>query len=142
VVVMAHLRTMETRKDDRERLRFKLNLSKSLYRRGWKRQEIIDLYRFIDWIMALPDDLEKAYHRELTKYEEETKMPYITTAERIGMEKGMEKGREEGREESKKETARNLLLLGILTEKQIAQATELPIEEVRQLRNEISPSSD
>ena len=80
--------------------------------------------------MALPNDLEKVYHRELTKYEEETKMPYITTAERIGMEKGRE------------ETARNLLLLGILTEEQIAQATELPIEEVRQLRNDISPSSD
>ena len=134
VVVMAHLRTMETRKDEQERLAFKLNLSKSLYRRGWTKQEIIDLYRFIDWIMALPNDLEKAYHRELTKYEEETKMPYITTAERIGMEKGVEKGR--------KETARNLLLLGILTEEQIAQATELPVEEVRQLRSEISRSSE
>ena len=80
--------------------------------------------------MALPNDLEKAYHRELTKYEEEIKMPYVTTAERIG------------REEGRKETARNLLLLGILTEEQIAQATELPIEEIRQLRNEISPSPD
>jgi len=130
VVAMAHLRTMETRKDDQERLGFKLNLSKSLYRRGWTKQEIIDLYRFIDWIMALPDDLEKAYHRELTKYEEETKMPYITTAERIG------------REEGRKETARNLLQLGVLTEEQIAQTTELPIEEIRQLRSEISRSSD
>ena len=109
---------------------FKLNLSKSLYRRGWAKQEIIDLYRFIDWIMALPDDLEKAYHRELTKYEEETKMPYVTTAERIG------------REEGRKETARNLLQLGVLTEDQIAQVTELSIEEVRQLRSEISRSSD
>lgn len=131
---MAHLRTMETRKDDRERLALKLNLSKSLYRHGWTKQEIIDLYRFIDWIMALPEDLEKAYHRELTKYEEEIKMPYVTTAERIG--------REEGRKEGRKETARNLLQLGVLTEDQIAQATELPIEEVRQLRNEISRSSD
>jgi hypothetical protein len=85
---MAHLRIMETRKDDRERLTFKLNLSKSLYRRGWKRREIIDLHRFIDWIMALPGDLEKAYHRELTKYAEEIKMPYVTTAERIGREEG------------------------------------------------------
>ena len=137
VVVMAHPRTMETRKDDQERLRFKLSLSKSLYRRGWKRQEIINLYRFIDWIMGLRDDLEIAYHRELTKYEEEIKMPYVTTAERIGMEKGMEKGREKGREEGKKETARNLLLLDILTEGQIAQAAELSVEEVRKLRKEI-----
>ena len=102
VVVMAHPRTMETRKDDQERLRFKLSLSKSLYRRGWKRQEIIDLYRFIDWIMGLRDDLEIAYHRELTKYEEEIKMPYVTTAERIGMEKGMEKGREKAGKKAKR----------------------------------------
>ena len=135
---MADPRTMETRKDGQERLRFKLSLSKSLYRRGWKRQEIIDLYRFIDWIMGLRDDLEIAYHRELTKYEEEIKMPYVTTAERIGMEKGREKGREEGREEGKKETARNLLLLDILTEGQIAQAAELSVEEVRKLRKEIN----
>jgi len=80
--------------------------------------------------MALPNDLEKACHRELTKYEEEIKMPYVTTAERIG--------REEGREE----TARNLLQLDVPTEDQIAQATELSIEEVRQLRSEISRSPD
>ena len=84
--------------------------------------------------MALPNDLEKACHRELTKYEEEIKMPYVTTAERIG--------REEGREEGRKETARNLLQLDVLTEEQIAQATELSIEEVRQLRSEISRSPD
>ena len=57
-------------------------------------------------------------------------MPYVTTAERIG--------REEGREE----TARNLLQLDVPTEDQIAQATELSIEEVRQLRSEISRSPD
>jgi len=34
-------------------------------------------------------------------FEEEQKMPYITTAERIGIEKGRKEGREEGREEGK-----------------------------------------
>ena len=54
--------------------------SKRVY--GWTKQKIMDPYRFIDWIMALPGDLEKAYHRELTRYEEEIKMPDITTADR------------------------------------------------------------
>lgn len=130
VVVMAHLRAMETRKDHRERLKNKLILSKSLFQRGWTKQEIIDLYRFIDWIMFLPKDLAKTYHEELVKYEEDIKMPFITTAERIGIERG------------KKETAINLILLGILTEEQIADAADLTIEEVRHLKQEIENSSE
>ncbi len=96
VVVIAHLQTLETRKDRQKRFRYKLALTKALYRRGWDRQKIIDLYRFIDWIMALPKKLEKSYHEELVKFEEEIKMPYVTTAERIGMEKGVAQGIEKG----------------------------------------------
>ena len=62
----------------------------------------------------------------------------------IGREEGIDIGREEGREEgmdigvekARKETARNLLLLNVLTEEQIAQAANLSIEEVRQLKQE------
>ncbi len=53
--------------------------------------------------MKLTAELEKAYHHELTKYEEEIKMQYVTTAERIGIEKG----RAEGKAEEKRETAKN-----------------------------------
>jgi hypothetical protein len=138
VVVMAHLRTLETRKDPANRFRAKLTLSKSLYRRGWSKQEIIDLYRFIDWIMDLPKELETAYHAELSTFEEEIKMPYVTTAERIGIEKGLAQGKAEGLEEGqwKKalETAKNLMALEVLTDDQIANATGLPLEEVLRLR--------
>lgn len=134
VVVMAHLRTMETRKNQNERFQYKLTLSKNLYRRGWTRQDIINLYRFIDWIMRLPEDLEKLYHAEIVKFEEEVKMPYVTTAERIGIEKG-------GKEKAEK-TAKNLLSLGILTEEQIAQATELKIEEIRRLKHSLDDLSE
>jgi hypothetical protein len=133
VAVMAHLHAMETRKNPANRFKFKLSLSKSLYRRGWTKQQIIDLYRFIDWVMALPENLENAYHEELVKIEEVYKMPYVTTAERIGMRKGVEKGR--------KNTARNLLSLGILTEEQIAQATELSVDEIRRLKGEAESAS-
>lgn len=125
VVVMAHLRTLETRKEPANRFRAKLTLSKSLYRRGWSKQEIIDLYRFIDWIMDLPRELETAYHVELSTFEEEIKMPYVTTAERIGIQKG------------KQETAKNLLLLEILTDEQIADATGIDLEEIRDLKEKL-----
>ncbi len=141
VVVMAHLRTRETRIKDQERLKFKIFLTKALYRSGWTKQQIIDLYRFIDWIMKLPDDLEKAYHHELTKYEEEIKMQYVTTAERIGIEKGRvegkAEGRAEGKAEEKRETAKKLLKLDALPDEQIALVTELSVEEIRQLHQEL-----
>jgi hypothetical protein len=99
IVVMAHLRTMETQKDHESRLRDKLTLSKSLYRRGWTRQEITDLYRFIDWIMRLPEGSEQIYHKELLRFEKEVKMPYVTTAERFGMKEGIKKGVKRGKKE-------------------------------------------
>lgn len=89
VATAAHLRTLETKKNLQDRFRYKTELTKSLYREGMKKKDIITLYRFIDWIMVLPQELEDAYHQEILKFEEERKMRYVTTAERIGMKKGM-----------------------------------------------------
>ena len=64
----------------------------------------------------------------------------LQSIEEVGMEKGIdigvEKGIDIGREEARKETARNLLLLNVLTDEQIAQAASLSIEAVRQLKRE------
>ncbi len=88
VATAAHLRTMETKKDTQKRFQYKTELTKSLYRHGMKKEDIISLYRFIDWIMVLPKELEDSYHEELFKFEEKYKMQYVTNAERIGMQKG------------------------------------------------------
>ena len=53
-----------------------------------------------------------------------------------GMEKGLEKGREEGMEKEKIATARRLLSMG-LSEEQVSTATELPLEEIRKLREQV-----
>ena len=47
--------------------------------------------------MMLPDDLTKQFTQNLIAYEEEKKMPYVTSAERIGIEKGRLEGRDEGK---------------------------------------------
>jgi hypothetical protein len=49
--------------------------------------------------MVLPKGMENIYHRELFKFEEEVNMQYVTTAERIGIEKGRKIGKKEGKEE-------------------------------------------
>ena len=79
---------------------------------------------------------------------EASKMAYrdiknsVDTAKRegieIGMEKGMKKGREEGRAEGKHEanteTAQRLLAMGLPAE-QVAKATQLPLEIIKNLSN-------
>jgi len=89
VVVMAHLKSQETKGRGRERFDWKVRLTRMLYERGYGREEVLGLYRFIDLVINLPEDLEEAYHDEIIKEEEVKGMPYITTAERIGMRKGM-----------------------------------------------------
>ncbi|MHB8765996.1 MAG: transposase, partial [Deferrisomatales bacterium] len=92
----AHLGTLATRGDPERRLGWKLRLAKRLYDRGYGRQDILDLYAFIDWLMALPSDLETRFHEEFTRFEAEKKMRYVTSAERIGLEKGIQQGIQQG----------------------------------------------
>ena len=51
----------EGRRDPQARLAWKLDLTKSLYRRGYDRSQVIALYRFLDWVMTLADALARAY---------------------------------------------------------------------------------
>jgi hypothetical protein len=50
---------------------------------------ILNLYRFIDWIMKLPEEVDALFQRDMEKFEEEKKMQYVTNAERIGIKKGI-----------------------------------------------------
>ena len=87
-VVMAHLKTQETRQDGAERQRWKLALTRRLYEQGYGREEILHLFHFIDWLMVLPEELEQGFWAEVQRYEEEKRMPYITSVERMGIKKG------------------------------------------------------
>jgi predicted transposase YdaD len=95
-VVMAHLKALETRKDPGRRRTWKLELVKRLYEKGHKAEEVRRLFKFIDWIMTLPQELENAFWHDVEKIEEEKRMPFITSVERIGIAKGMEIGLNEG----------------------------------------------
>jgi hypothetical protein len=93
---MAHLHTLATRRKPDERYELKWGLIKRLYERGYSKVEIQLLFRFIDWLMALPPELAYKFTERLTEYEEEHKMTYITSVERIGIEKGiLQKARED-----------------------------------------------
>ena len=96
VVVMAHLKTRATRRDPESRLRWKMRLMRRLYEGGYERQDVLELFRFIDWLLRLPPELESRFKDELKGLEETRKMRYVTSIERMGREEGLQVGREEG----------------------------------------------
>ena len=112
VIVMAHLKTIATRNDPASRLSWKLHLVKMLYGRGFSKKDILELFRFIDWVMILPEELEARFSDTIVEYEEEIKMPYVTSVERIGRERGRMEGRMEERNEGLQRSRE--ALLGIL----------------------------
>jgi len=92
IVVMAHLKTQETRNNYEERRKWKFNIAKGLYECGYQKEDIIRIFKFIDYLMFLPEDLEKSFWDDMLEYEEEKKMPYVLSIERIAVEKGVEQG--------------------------------------------------
>jgi hypothetical protein len=89
LVTMAHLKAQETRGKGEERKRWKWYLTRRLYERGYARADVLNLFRFIDWVMRLPEELEEGFRQEVEQYEEERRMRYVTSIERIGMKKGI-----------------------------------------------------
>ena len=87
VVVLTHLTAKQTRKNKAERYEGKLSITRQLYRRGFSRQDVLNLYRFIDWVIGLPEALEQEFLEEVRQFEEENRMPYITNAERFGLQR-------------------------------------------------------
>nr|VFJ51396.1 MAG: conserved hypothetical protein (putative transposase or invertase) [Candidatus Kentron sp. FM]VFK08990.1 MAG: conserved hypothetical protein (putative transposase or invertase) [Candidatus Kentron sp. FM] len=77
-------------------LRAKRNLVGLLYRQGWDRQRVLDLFAVLDWMMRLPEELEQQLWQDIETIEGETKMPYVTSVERLATQKGLQQGRQEG----------------------------------------------
>ncbi len=96
VVTHAHLATRQTREDASARHAAKWQLVQGLYRRGFEKQQVVDLFRVIDWMMRLPKDLQVQLRQDLSTLEEDTKMRYVTSIERLAIEEGMQKGIQQG----------------------------------------------
>jgi hypothetical protein len=55
----------------------------------------------MEMLMQLPQDWEDRFREDLAEYEDEQKMPYVTSIERIGIRKGHELGLREGLEQGR-----------------------------------------
>ena len=81
-------------------------------------------------IIPLPDDLEKKLFEEITKIEEEYKMPHLTTWEISAEKRGEKKGVKRG----KLETARRMISDDMPIDR-IIKYTGLTEEEIKGLIN-------
>jgi hypothetical protein len=98
LVTAAHLMTLRTRHDDQRRFAAKRQLVKLLYAQGWNRQRVINLFAIIDWMLALPNPLEQQVWQDIEEIERKADMKYVTSVERLAIERGMAKGLEQGLE--------------------------------------------
>ncbi len=96
VVTMAHLKTIQTRNNPQARRRGKLQIVKGLYEHGFQRQDVVELFRVIDWMMELPADLSSQFVNDMAEFEEGKNMRYVTSIERHAIERGREEGRHAG----------------------------------------------
>jgi hypothetical protein len=129
VVVMAHLKAEELKGNAKERKIWKFLLVQSLYEKGYNGDQVRDLFRFLDWIMVLPEKLGNAFWNELKAFEQEKNMTFITSVEKIGIKAGKETGRQETEER---------IVLSMLSNnvplEDIAKFTELSINQVKEIQ--------
>ena len=125
IVVQAHQVAQATKgkASQQRRRKQKYILTTLLYERGWTEQQIIDLYRFIDWVLTLPPELEEAFRQDLETYERGKNMPYISAIERIGEARGEARGKVEGKVD----------LLSLLLAQQVGTISIETVEELKKL---------
>ena len=87
----------------------KRELVRLLYTQGWQRQRVIDLFTVIDWMLTLPKLQEQQVWQDIEQIERKADMKYVTSVERLAIERGRAKGMADGRIEGKLETLSRLL---------------------------------
>lgn len=103
-----HRQAQATRRHPKKRAAAKSRMVRGLYTCGLSIQQIRELFRLLDWLLALPEDLEYAFRQDLARFEEENSMPYVTSIERLARKEGREEGLEAGQEIARDQACRSL----------------------------------
>jgi len=100
-VSLMQRKQIEAGTDVARRFSYKIAQTRDLLaRRGLNAVDVGKLFRFLDYLFRLPNELETQYRDHLHAIEEEMNVPYVTGIERLAREEGREEGREQGLRES------------------------------------------
>ena len=110
VVVMAQLQAQQTRQSGQQRLASKTRIVRLMYQYGYGREHVLRLFRLIDWMMALSPELEPAFEQAMITLEQEHKMAFVTSIERLGEQRGLKKGLAQGKLEGETALLQRLLV--------------------------------
>ncbi len=99
VITRVQLAKIKSENDPDKRYSFRLDLTKELYSREYSKEQIIRLYRFIDYVLKLPEPEALQFNKEMKLFEEAQTMPYMSTIERMAREKGLLQGIQQGMSE-------------------------------------------
>lgn len=111
-------------KEPKQKLDAKTQLVRLLYERGYSREQVIELFKFIDWMIRLPDNLEIQFKNIIDQIEEERNMAYVTSVERIAAQEG------------KLEQAIQMIRDFNLSVKEVAEKYQLPLQELKERLNQ------
>jgi hypothetical protein len=141
ILVRALLKSYEAKKVDNEKkYNIKFELIRQCYALGYSKDKTRSFLNFVDYLIHLPEYLEKRLSEEIIKIEEENKMPYVASWERIAKKEGErigeKRGEKRGEIKGKLETARELVKNGVDIDI-IARATGFSMEEIEKLAESI-----
>jgi len=94
-----------------------------LLQKGYTKRRVRAVLKFIDWIIRLPGELAEKLDVDVKSIEEGEKMAYVTSFEKIAMEK------------AHKEDAQRMLEMGADISF-ISKATGLSVEQIQELKEE------
>lgn len=125
LVILSSLYYLESKKDDDKRYNFKIELTKLLLEKGYKKKDVWDLFDFIDVLMSFSNDkLEKKYYKEIEDMPKAKEEKIIGGYQRFVIKRKIS------------EVAKNMLKENISV-KLIAKVTGLKIREIEELKKEI-----
>ncbi|MFA5632441.1 MAG: hypothetical protein WC997_13080 [Porticoccaceae bacterium] len=91
LLVAAQL-TAKRVKDGKGRVDSLIGFYRLAIKQQLERELIERLQVFLEWLVALPPEIEGYYTEQVDQLKEEKAMPYVSILERRAIEKGMEKG--------------------------------------------------
>ena len=119
-MIQAHRLAQRTGKKLKIRRSGKLGLVRQLLESGMSDEEIREVMRLVHWLLALPEEEEIGFRKDVRHMEASMQTKRRSTYERIVWEEGLVQGRDEGRLEGRVEgrsTAAQDLLLDLVSER-------------------------